>query len=176
MDKITIENVTNLFPYKTEDMPKISTPGSRPTYTSLRAFQDKLNDNAMAVPFPRTKLGHLGLVLPTATFKAINNNNEWQDPEEPPEDPEPPKSTGTFPAHESLRKWQNATTRYTTFILTQEALKTQILKSVDVQYINALEHTILPSIPKSLRKPSSPTSGSSTARLPKATSAPIEPA
>ena len=56
MDKITIENVTNLFPTKTEDMPKILTPGNRPTYTFLRLFQDKLNKNAMAVPFPKTTL------------------------------------------------------------------------------------------------------------------------
>ena len=76
MDKVTIENVTNLFPHKTDDMPKISTPGNRPTYTSLRMFQDKLNDNAMAVPFPKTTLGHLGLILPTETYKAINQNVE----------------------------------------------------------------------------------------------------
>ena len=120
MDKITIENVTNLFPTKTEDMPKISTPGNRPTYSSLRLFQDKLNVNTMTVPFPKTTLGHLGLVLPTTTYKAINNNTEWQAPKEPEDHPEQPKSTGTFHAQESLRKWQRATTRYTTFVLTQK--------------------------------------------------------
>ena len=142
MDKVTIENVTNHFKTKTEEMPKISTPGNRPTYTSLRLFQDKLNENAMAVPFPKTTLGHLGLVLPVTTYKAINQNAAWEDPKEPDDDPETPKSTGTFPAQEALRKWQRATNRYNTFILTQEALKTQILKSVDDQYINALEHAI----------------------------------
>ena len=77
-----------------------------------------------------------------ATYKAINQNVEWEDPEEPDDDLETPKSTGTFPSQEFLRKWQRATNQYTIFTLTQEALKTQILKSVDDQYINALEHTI----------------------------------
>ena len=148
METITIEKIIGLFPTKTEDMPKISTPGNRPTYTSLRLFQDKLDVNAMSIPFPKTRLGHLGLVLPTATYKAVNNNDEWEDPEEPSDNPSQPKlttknsQTDPFVAQEAIRRWQRTTNRYATFILTQEALKNQILKSVDEQYINALEHEI----------------------------------
>ena len=88
MDKISIDNIIRLFPTKSEDMPKISTPGNRPTYTSLRNFQDHLNDNAMAIPFPKNLLGHLGLVLPQDEYKAANKNKEWNDPADPGDDPD----------------------------------------------------------------------------------------
>ena len=147
MDKVAIENILSLFPTATADMPKISTPGSRPSYTSLHRFQDKLNANAMAIPYHKTNLGHLGLVLTTETYKNVNNNTAWTDPEEPSDNPTKPstpkdKQTDPFYAQEAIRKWQRQTAIYTTFKLTQDALKNQILKNVDEEYINALEHDI----------------------------------
>ena len=146
MDKISIENIVKLFPTKTEDMPKISTPGTRPTYTSLRRFQDQLNTNAMTIPFPKTLLGHLGLVLPEDEYKTVNRGTAWTDPQEPAEDPDENgiftrnSQPDQYQVQHAIRKWQRQTNLYTTFQLTREALKTQIIKSVDVEYINALKH------------------------------------
>ena len=147
METITIEKIIGLFPTKTEDMPKISTPGNRPTYTSLRLFQDQLDANAMIIPYPKTLLGHLGLVLPPDTYKSVNNGTEWSDPEEPDEEPEEPDTprngqTDPYQAQNAIRKWQRATNVYTTFLLTREALKHQILQNVDVEYVNDLKHKI----------------------------------
>ena len=148
MDKISIDNIVKLFPTATEDMPKLSTPGQRPTYTSLRRFQDQLNINAMAIPFPKTKLGHLGLVLSETEYKKVNNNTKWTDPTDPGDDPDDfgiitrNSTPAPLEIKAAIRKWNRETHTYTTFQLTQEALKTQILKNVDVEYINALEHRV----------------------------------
>ena len=36
LTKVNINTVTGLFPTKTANMPKMLTPGTRPTYTSIR--------------------------------------------------------------------------------------------------------------------------------------------
>ena len=84
LNKVSIENIKGLFRTATEDMPAISTPGSRPTYTTLRRFQDKLNANAMAVPSHQSEtLGHLGLVISDTDYKVVNNTTSWVDPTKP---------------------------------------------------------------------------------------------
>lgn len=50
MNKTIIDNIRGHLVTQTEDIPKISSGNQRPTYTTLRAFQDELNDNDLAIP------------------------------------------------------------------------------------------------------------------------------
>ena len=145
LNRSSIENITGLFVTNTEEMPKISTPGERPTYTSLRKFQDKINANAIAIPSHQSlTIGHLGLVIPDAKYAAANNNTSWADPATPALAPRKPATptgdlTDPFKAQEAIRAWQQEDNSYNTFCLVKEALRKQIIKNVGDQYINALK-------------------------------------
>ena len=60
------------FPTSTEDMSRISEPGTRTSYTSMRRFQNAIQKNAMTIKAPETMIGHLGLFLPEIEYKIIN--------------------------------------------------------------------------------------------------------
>ena len=139
MDQLTIANITGLFPHKTEDLPKISQPGSRPSYTSLRLFQDQINENAMAIPSSNTKLGHLGLVEDNATYKAVTSNKSWTVPTDPGNAPKKPTSTNAdnlYATQETIRSWQYKNNQKVTTYLTRKALQAHILENVDNQFVN----------------------------------------
>ena len=145
--KITIDHIKGLFPTATANMPKISTTGSRPNFTTLTKFQDALNKNAMVIASNETKLGHLGTVLNSNKYKKVNGK-VWKDPVEPNSEPSKPKTskgdnTDPYEAQEAIRSWQEKKDTYNTFRLTTEALKAQIIASVDDQYINELEAEII---------------------------------
>ena len=81
INKQSIENIKGLFHTQTEDMPKISTTGERPSYTSLRRFQDAFNKNARSIPSHQShELGHLGIAIREADYLKINHNTAWVDP------------------------------------------------------------------------------------------------
>ena len=44
-----------------KDIPNISTPNEPSNYTSLKLFQDIINENMMVLPTPNTELGHKAL-------------------------------------------------------------------------------------------------------------------
>ena len=58
-----INNIKALFRTKPEVMPRISKKLDKPTYTTLKKFQDKLIENAMSIPSYNTDLSHLALVI-----------------------------------------------------------------------------------------------------------------
>ena len=68
---------------KTNDMPKMSTLSSPPTYQTVKDFQKALNHNAMAIHSTQTELGHLALVISKANFLAANNNKPFKEPKDP---------------------------------------------------------------------------------------------
>ena len=57
------DNVLNELRIKPDDMPKMSSPSTPPSYQSVCDFQKALNYNAMAIHFYQTELGHLALVV-----------------------------------------------------------------------------------------------------------------
>ena len=69
-----IDNITALFTTQPRDMPPISTATEAPSYTSLEAFKDKLDVNAMNIPSWSTNLGHLYLTIKTADFTKANGS------------------------------------------------------------------------------------------------------
>ena len=125
-------------------MPKISTTGERPSYTSLRLFQDAFNKNFRSIPSHQSyELGHLGIAIREADYLKINSNIAWTDPATAPSKPSKPTTpvgevTDPFKAAEAIRAWTEKRDIHMMFILTQEALRNQIIANVDDQYINHL--------------------------------------
>ena len=76
---ITIDNVTAMFPISKENMLRISTQLKVPTYSSLLAFQDAIEENAMAIPsWQCPDLGHLALTMAsTDDFTAANDDTPF---------------------------------------------------------------------------------------------------
>ena len=145
LNKASIDNLHGLFSTAKEDMPKISTPGQAPSYTSLKTFQVILNRNARRIPSHQSHtLGHLGLVLNEDEYKQLNADTAWTDPSEPDDKPKKPKTTDgnttdPFHAQNAIRTFQEKKDQWTTFQLTLEALRDMILYNVDDQYINNLK-------------------------------------
>ena len=112
--------------------------------TSLTAFQQTIQKNTLAIESPNTEFGHLGLVLNDIAYKKLNIGESWKNPKEPPSKPTKPtalmgENTDPYEAQEAHRTWQEAKDTYTTFKYAREALKKQIINSVNDEYINTLE-------------------------------------
>ena len=141
----SIDNIVALFHTKTEDMPQISPEGECPTYTTLRNFQDALNRNAMAITSPLDTLGHLGIVVSAAEYTNMSPNNEtYNAPQKPAAKPTDPSRTrssadNTFDIHEAIRTWKDEVELYNIHNTVRNALRNQILHSVDRKYISDLE-------------------------------------
>ena len=109
-------------------MPKISTAGFRPNFTTLTKSQTAINKNAMVIKSPTTNLGHLGIVLHNNKYKSANGNKAWKDPVEPPIEPVKHtvargEKTDPYEAQEAIRAWREEKDNYTTFLITNEAIK-----------------------------------------------------
>ena len=141
----SIDNIVALFQTQTEDMPNISPNGECPTYTTLRNFQDALNNNAMAVTSPLDTLGHLGIVVSKTEYTNISPTNEtYSEPKKPSAKPTDPSRTrssadNTFDIHEAIRLWKDEVEVYNIHNTVKNALRNQILQSVDTMYITELE-------------------------------------
>jgi len=148
ISKQIIENIKGLFHTQTEDMPKISTEGERPSYTTLRLFQDAFNKNARSIPSHQShNLGHLGIAIRDTDYLKINRNIAWSDPTEAPTKPSKPTTpagevTDPFKAAEAIRAWTEKRDIYMRFVLTQDALRNQIIANVEDQYINHLHNDL----------------------------------
>ena len=145
LNSTSIDNIVSLFKTKTEDMPKIYPNGEYPTHTTLRLFQDAINANAMAIPSPTNKLGHLGLVIGTEEYKnASPDGAEHITPTKPSDKPEEPTRqsgpSSVFNAQEALREWTAQVHTYNVHNAVENALRNQILNSVDEEFISDLEH------------------------------------
>ena len=143
-----IDNIVALFKTKSENMPKISPNGERPSYTTLRKFQEAINDNAMAIPSPNDELGHLGLVISKEEYKKHSSNStDYEPPTKP--DPKPTEptttrstSTNVFEAQEALRCWMTDVNTYNIHAAVKNALRKQILQSVHKKFISELESPV----------------------------------
>ena len=76
-------------------MPKISSATTAPTYTSLRTFQDAINQNTLNIPSYQTELGHLSLVMDPAKFTTANGGTPFTIPTNPGTAPANPVTAAT---------------------------------------------------------------------------------
>jgi hypothetical protein len=134
--------IASKFTHALEDIPSISPDRTKPTYTTIYHFLDKLLENASSIPYPGTELGHLSLVLTNLEYLDINDNI----PFEPPIDPGPTVDTprGADPAtiQQANRDHDTLTRNYNTYIDTKKLLRNMIINKVDDMYINSLKHRI----------------------------------
>jgi hypothetical protein len=110
-----IDNITALFRTKPENLPRISTKTEKPTYTTIKKFQDKLIENAMSIPSFTTDLGHLALVIKESDFTTANNGTAFV----------PPPNPGNTPAMPTFATRRATTTRTTTRGTTTTTAATQ---------------------------------------------------
>ena len=153
MSSDTIVSSTNISANSTHDaladIPPLSTETSKPTYTSIYHCLDKLLENASAVPYPGTNLGHISLVLTDPEFIAINQTAAFILPIDPgPTATIPTQATGVHPTAAIIAEAQrdhtiHQTHIYNTYIDTKQLLRNIIInKAVQDKYINALKHRI----------------------------------
>jgi hypothetical protein len=145
-------NIQALFRTQTANMPRISTSTEKPSYTSLKKFQEAIDENAMSVPSYTTDLGHLALVIPPEDFTSANGGADFIIPSNPGERPTAPDVGGTregaataltmlpFTAAENIRVFNQQQQEYIKFRNTRTALKNQILNCVEEKYVSVLKN------------------------------------
>ena len=163
----TIDPILANFTIKPELMPRISTDSSKPTHSSLRMFQDAIQDNAMTIPSPQTELGHLALVVSTSDFTTANAGTPFNVPTDPGLAPTNPTTVTTagrtraetaaadatstatdqtsdlaFTGPEALRAFNQAKHTFNTYRQAKTAMRNLILNSVHDTYICALKQKV----------------------------------
>ena len=134
---------------KPDDMPKMSTPSTPPSYQSVRDFQKALNHNAMSIHSYQTKLGHLAFVVKEDTFLAANAQVKFIPPKDPGLAPTNPTSgvatrsqspeDNNFVAMDTIRAFTFQQLAYQKYVAAETALRNLILQSIENKYINELE-------------------------------------
>jgi hypothetical protein len=67
-------DILALLPFKLEDMPKLATSTQEPNQQSLKAFQECIQDQAMAITTANPILGFLSLVIKDSSYITISTN------------------------------------------------------------------------------------------------------
>ena len=158
-----LDAITAQFETRIEDMPRISTSSSKPTYTSIKIFQEVIDANAMSISSFTTELGHLALTRKASEVKTANGGTSFIEPTSPGTAPAPPtrittrasaaalaldpsatgyQTTDPFLAQEAIRIFSENQRQYTRYCNAKIALRNCIIKSVDDEYIKVLKHTI----------------------------------
>ena len=81
--QISAADISAQFAHPQDTLPRISTATSKPSFTSIYDFHDKLIENATAIPLNDTDLGHLALVIGAANFTAANGGTAFVPPANP---------------------------------------------------------------------------------------------
>ena len=71
------DDMLELLPVRPEDIPKIATRTNKPTRESIKAFQESIQYQAMAITTCDHNLGFLGIVLQASYFDHLNNGNPF---------------------------------------------------------------------------------------------------
>ena len=147
------DNIQALFRTQQADMPRLSSPTEKPNYSTLKKFQEAIEENAMSVPSNSTDLGHLAIVISAADFTTANGS-PFITPTNPGDQPNQPVVAGTtrdqtndaiallpFTAAENIRLYNHKQQEFLRFRNTRTALKNQILNSIEDKYICSLKHS-----------------------------------
>ena len=78
------DDILALLHIKPEDMPEIATiTTNKPTWASIKAFQEIMQDQSMAITTFDQNLGFLWMALRASYFNPINNGNPFAPPTDP---------------------------------------------------------------------------------------------
>jgi hypothetical protein len=109
-------DILALLPFKPEDMPKLATSTQEPNRQSLKAFQECIQDQAMAITTADPILGFLGLVIKNSLYITIfTSGTSFTDPVDP--GPVPPDPTGLTAVQlsEAIRQYNLEREEFKTF-------------------------------------------------------------
>jgi hypothetical protein len=136
-------DILALLPFKPEDMPKIATSTQEPTRKSLKAFQECIQDQAMAITSTDPTLGFLGLVIPDNRYITLSENqNSFVQPPDPGPTPPNPEGLTAFQITENVRQYGVAREERKTFCEFQIILVSMITNNCPDKYLTALKDPI----------------------------------
>ena len=85
-----LQDITSQFETSPDYMSRINTYSTTPNYTTLKLFQEAIDDNAMPITTYTADLGHLALTRKPAKFKTVNVNTPFVIPTNSGDVPTPP--------------------------------------------------------------------------------------
>jgi hypothetical protein len=136
-------DILALLPVKLEDMPKIATSTQEPTRQSLKAFQECIQDQAMAITSSDPILGFLGLVIQDSRYITLSAT---QTSYTPPTDPgaAPPDTAGltAFQISEGVRRYSIERDDFKTFCEFKIILISMITNNCPDKYLTTLKDPI----------------------------------
>ncbi len=141
-NKFSSSDIVAQFQIKPDDMPKIATATTRPSYTSIVKFKEAINSQALAIPMAGSTLGHLALVISDAEYTSVNNNVAFIEPTSPGLNPTHANTATAAQITETNRIFQVNTQTFEVYQNTRTHLSNLIINSVPDKYINALKHRI----------------------------------
>ena len=141
-NQISAADISAQFSHSQQSLPRLSTATSKPTFTSIYHFHDKLIENASSIPLNNTDLGHLALVINAADYTAANGGNPFVPPTDPGLNPTHAAGATAAQITENNRIHAETTRNFKTYQATKVLLRNMIINSVDDMYINSLKHRI----------------------------------
>jgi len=137
-------DILALLPVKLEDMPKIATSTQEPTRLSLKAFQECIQDQAMAITSAtEPMLGFLGLVLTNTRYITVSNAGaSYIAPVDPGASPVHGANATAAQITETSRLFTIQRDHYKTSCEFQVILVSMITNNCPEKYLNALKHPI----------------------------------
>ena len=141
-NQISATDIAAQFSHSQQSLPRLSTATSKPNFTSIFNFQDKLIENASSIPLNDTDLGHLALVINPTDYTAANRNTAFIAPTDPGLNPTHDANSTGAQIVEDNRIHAEQTRNYKTYQATKVLLRNMIINSIDDMYINTLKHRI----------------------------------
>ena len=72
-----------LLTFKPKDIPKMATIKNKPTWASIKAFQESIQDQSIAITTFDHNLSFFGMVLQASYFGPLSNGNLYTPPIDP---------------------------------------------------------------------------------------------
>jgi hypothetical protein len=113
----------------------------KPSNTSLQVLKRQLYDSAASIPSRRggDAHGHLGIVLDANWYLTISGNIAWVTPKHPGDSPNLMLTTTAVQCKQVTRQYDSDLLAFKLYNRTSNALKRQLLPSVNCSFLCALE-------------------------------------
>ena len=136
-------DILALLPFKPEDMPKLATTTKEPNRQSLKAFQECIQDQAMAITTTDPILGFLGLVITDIKYVTLSNTGaSFTAPLDPGVIPPDPTNLTAVQLAEAIRQYNLARDEFKTYCAFQIILISMITNSCPKKYLTSLKDPI----------------------------------
>ena len=136
-------DILALLPFKPEDMPKLATLTQEPNRQSLKAFQECIQDQAMAITTADPILRFLGLVIKDSSYiTLLNTGVSFTAPIDPGVAPPDPTDLTAIQITEGIRQYNLASEESKTFCEFQIILVSMITNNCPEKYLTTLKDPI----------------------------------